>query len=97
MISPAENFSGKTGTPEFSTLEGFKENVIAGSITDADGVGYYANKDKISAVRVVLSELTDERYDNPEVRQAIIDAGGIPPMTTRMADATHVAWFPNGG
>jgi hypothetical protein len=96
MIAPSENFSGKTGTPEFSTIEDFKQNVVDGFITDDDGVGYYANEHKISSVQVVLAEFTDERFD-PEVRQQIIDQGEVPPLCARMGNATHVAWFPKGG
>jgi len=91
MITPNENYSGMQGTPEFSTIEDFRQSVVEGLITDDDGVGYYANAEKISSVKVVLSDAFE-----PEEPPKDEHGNYLPPtrVRNRMAGGTHVAWYP---
>lgn len=86
MINPKENYSGAEGTPIFYTIEEFEDKVITADLMDLDGVGYYANAEKISSVQVKLSEIRED-HDNPRTPE---DGK----MRTRMLNGTHVAWFP---
>jgi len=93
-INPQENFSPVTDkSPVYITISEFREKVVAGEITDNQGVGYYANADKISSVKVVLSEA----FEPEEPPKDPITGQYLPPtkVRNRMANGTHVAWFPN--
>ncbi len=96
MITPSENFSGKTGTPIFYTIPEFEEKVVVGELLDQDGVGYYATEEKISSVKTVLSEIRHD-HDYPLEYDPVTKQPKEVRLRTRMADATHVAWFPKGG
>lgn len=90
MISPVENYSGKTGVPTFYIIEDFKERVVAGEFTNNDGVGYYANAEKISSVKVILAECSEPEEAPKD------ENGNATKQRNRMANGTHVAWFPKG-
>lgn len=95
-INPQQNYSPiKDRTPVYFTIPEFGEKVRSGEIRDVDGTGYYANEEKISSIKVVPVQFTDEKYHSDEARQRILREGGFPPQVNLMAGGTHVAWFAN--